>query len=398
MIGGALGVGSILEGSVRRAGNRIRVTAQLVAVEDGYQLWSERYDRELKDVFAIQDEISQAIVEALKVQFVGAKAKLVVPTTENLEAYNLYLKGRFLFSKDTEADLRKGLELFHEALEHDPSYARAHCGIADCWSNLADDWVVPDDAYPRAKEAATRALELEPTLAEALTSIGKVLCWYEWDFPGAERELRRAVSLNPNHAEAYFVLGSVLPSVGQLPEGIEAMRRALVLDPLAPHHSRWLGRFLLYAEDYDEAIEQNKWTLELNPEYSASYLDIGSAYLGLGQAEEALEWYRRGQSLEASVRSYDALIVRALAALGEPEEARAILERLEEEAKRSYVRAEILAMGYGAVGDFDRAFACLDQALEARSAGLIYLHLDPGYAPLRADPRFAALVSRVGIT
>ena len=396
-IGEKLSVGTVLEGSVRKVGNRIRITAQLTDVTNGYNLWTETYDRQLEDVFAIQDEISRAIVDALKLQLVGEEAPRVVPTTRNLEAYNLYLKGRFFYNKFTEADLRRGLDLFEQALELDPGYAHANAGIADCWSFLADDWVVPDEAYPSAKAAAAKALDLEPTLAESYTALGKVLCWYEWDFAGAERELKKAVKLHPNSAEAHFVFGSVLPCVGQLDRGIEEMRQALVLDPLSAHFGRWLGRYLLYSGDYDTTIEQSRKTLEIDSNYFQAYLDIGSANLGKGKPEEALKWYHRGQSLESSVRSYDAHLVRALAAMGERDEAQAILERLEAEAHEHYMRSEVLAMGYAAVGDFDRAFACLEQALQARSAGLIFVHLDPGYEPLRADPRFDEVVKKVGV-
>jgi serine/threonine-protein kinase len=396
-IGEKLGVGSVLEGSVRKVGQRIRITTQLTDVTNGYNLWNETFDRQLEDVFAIQDEISRAIAEALKVKLVGSTETLVVPTTENLEAYNLYLKGRFFYNKFTEADLRRGIELFEQALQKDPKYARAHAGIADCWSFLADDWVAPDEAYPKAKAAAMHALDLEPSLGDAFTALGKVLCWYEWDFAGAERELTRAVKLNPNSAEAHFVFGSALPCVGKLDLGIEELRQALVLDPLSPLFSRWLGRYLLFSGDYDGAIEQSRRTLELEVGYFHAFLDTGSAYLGLGQAEKALEWYRRGQSLSSSVRSYDAHLVRALAALGQPDEAQAILERLEREAKEHYLRSEVIAMGYAAVGDFDRAFACLEEALTARSAGLIFVHLDPGYAPLHGDPRFQDIATAVGV-
>ena len=395
-VGEKLGVGSVLEGSVRKVGNRIRITAQLINVESGYHLWSESYDRQLEDVFAIQDEISRAIVEALKLRLGSDTDQLVVPT-KNLDAYNLYLKGRFFFYRFTESGLRKSLEFFQHVLLQEPGYARAYAGIADCWCELADDWVAPDDAYPKAKAAATTALRLDPELVEAMTSLGKVLCWYEWDFAGAERHLRRAVTLNPNYTEAHWTFGSVLPAVGSLGEAIGEMRKALTLDPLHPHHSRWLGRFLLYAKDYPAAIAQGNKTLELHADYFHAYLDIGSAWLAQGKPEEALEWYRRGQGLQTSVRAYDPLIVRALAALERRDEAEAIMTRLEGESKQHYIRSEILAMGYAAMGDLDPAFACLERAFHARSAGLIYLHLDPGYEPLRGDARYAELVRRIGL-
>jgi tetratricopeptide (TPR) repeat protein len=294
--------------------------------------------------------------------------------------------------------LRKSLDFFQHVLLQEPGYARAYAGMADCWCALADDWVAPDDAYPRAKAAAQRALQHDPELAEAMTSLGKVMCWYEWDFAGAEAQLRKAVALNPNYAEAHWTFGSVLPGVGLLGEAVEELRKALILDPLYPQYSRWLGRMLLYAGESQAAIDQSHKTLELNAEYFQAYLDIGSAYLAQGRPEQALEWFRRGQRLETSVRSYDAFIVRALAPLGRREEADEILTRLEDESRQHYVRSEVMAMGYAAMGDLDRAFACLERAFQARSAGLIYLHVDPGYEPLQNDPRFRALTQRIGLS
>ncbi|MEP7324600.1 MAG: protein kinase [Gemmatimonadota bacterium] len=395
-VGEKLGVTSVLEGSVRKVGNKIRVTAQLINVENGYHLWSETYDRQLEDVFAIQDEISRAIVDALKLRLSGGGEPLVVPT-KNIEAYNLYLKGRFFFSKDTEPALQKALEFFQLALLQDPAFARAYAGIADVWCNLADDWVAPDDAYPRAKAAAERALQRDAQLAEAMTSIGKVLCWHEWNFPGAEQVLDRAVALSPNYAEAHYVHGTALPLVGRLEEAIEALKKAMTLDPLSAHFSSWLARFYLYAGDAAGAIAQGHKTLELDELNLRAPHFIGSAYLQQGDAETALQWYRRGQGLERAVRSYDAMIVRALAALGRRDEAEPIMSRLDEESKQHYVRADILAMGYAAMGDRDRAFDCLERAFQSRSAGLIYLHLDPAYQPLRDDPRFGDLVQRIGV-
>ena len=395
-VGEKLGVTSVVEGSVRKIGNRIRITAQLISVESGYHLWSETYDRQLEDVFAIQDEISRAIVDALKLRLTDGAGPAVVPT-RNLEAYNLYLKARFFYNKFTEPGLRKSLDFYQQALAEDPGYGRAHAGIADCWCSLADDWVAPMDAYPRAKTAATMALALDSELAEAMTALGKVHGWHEWDFAAAEAQLRRAVALAPSYAEAHWAFGSILPTVGRLGEAIEEMRKSATLDPLVHRSSRWIARFLLYAGDLEGAIAQSHKTLDLKEDSSLSYLDIGSAYLAGGDAEKALDWYRRGQALDTSVRSYDALIVRALAPLGRREEADAILSRLEEESRRHYVRSEVLAMGYAAIGDFDRAFACLDRAMTDRSGGMIYLHVDPGYTPLKDDARFHALVQRIGL-
>ena len=319
-----------------------------------------------------------------------------MPTTD-IEAYNLYLKGRFFFNKYTESGLRRGLDFFQQALMRDPGFAQAFAGIADCWADLGDDWVAPDDAYPRAKAAATRALEYDPNLADAMTLLGKVLYWHEWDFASAARQLERAVIVNPSHAEAHYVLGSTLPAIGRLDEAIEEMRKAITLDPLCAQFSRWLGRFLLYSCDYAGAIAQNLKTLELDAGYFQAHLDIGAAHLALGDPEQALTWWRKGQVLDSSVRSYDAFIVRALAPLRRHEEAAEILARLEEESRHQYVRAEALAMGYAAIGDPDRAFLSLERAFQARSAGLIYLLIEPGYLPLRTDPRFGELVQRIGL-
>ena len=395
-IGEKLGAASVLEGSVRKVGNRIRITAQLISVENGYHLWNETYDRQLEDVFAVQDEISRAIVEALKLRLTNGGAQ-VVPPTKDLEAYTLYLKGRFFFAKLSEPSLRKALALFEQALLRDPGLARAYAGIADVWCNLADDWVAPDEAYPRAKAAAERALQRDPELAEAITSIGKVLCWHEWDFAGAEAQLSRATTLSPSYAEAHYVRGTALPLVGRLHDAIDTMAQALKLDPLSVHYCEWLSRFLLYAGDYDGAIAQGHRALELDEGWLRAPHYIGAAHLAKGELEEALTWFRRAQALEKSVRSYDANIVRALAALGQQEEAEAIMTRLEEASRQQYMRSEVLAMGHAAIGDFDRAFTALERAYQARSSGLIYLHLDPGFLPLRPDPRYADLVRRIGL-
>ena len=395
-VGDKLGVGSILEGSVRKIGNKIRITAQLVNVESGYHLWSETYNRQLEDVFEIQEEIARAIVDALKLRLASSGDHLVVPA-KNLEAYNVYLKGRFFYHRGSQQALRKSIEFFQRVLVLEPGFARAYAGTADCWCRLADDWMAPDEAYPQAKAMALRALQSEPDLAEAISALGKIHGWYEWDFPAAERQLRRAVSLAPNDAEVHYAFGTVLPTVGLLGEAIAEMRKALALNPLDPTYARWVARFQLYSGDYSGAIAQGEKIMELDESYFLAYLDLGSSHLALGRAEVALEWYQKGQRLESSARSYDAYIVRALAALDRRDEAEEILSRLEEESRQHYVRSEHLAMGYAALGNIDKAFDWLERAYQTRSAGLIYLHLDPGYLPLRTDPRFADLVRRIGV-
>ncbi len=360
-IGEKLGVSTLLEGSVRKVGSRIRIAAQLVSVENGYQIWSETYDRQLEDIFAVQDEISRAIVDALKLRLVGDEAAVVAPT-KSLDAYTTYLKGRFHFNKSSELGLRKAYDLFQSALLQDPGFARAYAGIADVWCDLADDWVAPDDAYPRAKSAAERALQRDPQLADAMISIGKVLCWHEWKFAEGVQHVERAVSLSPNNAEAHWVLGTALPMVGRLREGYESVRRALELDPLRVEYFGWATRLLLYGKDYEAALKQGEETFEIDEKYGRGFIFVGSTYLAMGDAETALDWFQRGQSLDTAVRSYDAMIVRALAALGRREEAEEILARLESESRQQYVRAEYLAMGHAAVGQLDQAFDALERA------------------------------------
>ncbi|HJR52415.1 MAG TPA: tetratricopeptide repeat protein, partial [Gemmatimonadota bacterium] len=392
-----LKVATVLEGSVRKAGNRVRITGQLIGAADGYHLWSETYDRQLEDIFAIQDDIAQSIVTALKATLaVDEGEKLVTDTTDNLEAYTLYLKARFQYHKYTEASLRRSLELYTEALAESANYARAWAGIGDTWMRLADDWVVPAKAYSAGKEAADRALELDPDLAEAHTCLGKIYTWHDWSFPRAELSLRRAVASNPNYADAHWVLGTLLPAVGRLEEGLREMRTTLKLDPLSPEYSTWTARFLLYQRRPGDAIEESHRTLELDAEYPRAHMTIGLARLMEGDSAAGLEYLRRSAEVSSSP-SFRAFHAYGLAAAGQETEARRALEELQSKGRESYVRAEFLAAAYGVLGDRDEAFRHLDRAFEQHSAGLIYLHLDPLYDALRDDPRLSALVEKIGL-
>lgn len=391
-----LNVATILEGSVRKAGTRLRITAQLINAADGYHLWSETYDRELEDVFEVQDEIARAIVDALKVQLdMRATPHLVTQATRSMDAYTLYLKGRYVYNKFRREDLGQSLSFYEQALEADPGYARAFAGIADSWMSLADDWYSPEEAYPKAKKAAERAIELDDSLAEAHTAVGKVLGWFEWDFQAAELALRRAVARSPSYAEGHYGLASVLPSNGNMEEGLAEMREALALDPLSSEFSGWVARFLLYSRRLEEAIEQCKETIRLDPQYYYAHVRMGNALLAMGRAEEALSAFREQATRTGDVVSVRAYEAQALAALDRDDEAREILNGLENEER--YVRAEFLAGAYGELGDMDRAFGKLEEALAGRSAGLVYLHIDPAYDCLHDDPRFADVVGRVGL-
>lgn len=390
----SLRVEHVVEGSVRKSGNRIRVTAQLISASDGYHLWSESYDRELEDVFQVQDDIARSIVEALKVELgSGQEGHLVAPETEDVEAYTLYLKGRFLFNRYRETDLKRSLELYRDALDHDPSYARAWAGIADTWMQLADDWAPPDQAYPEARRAAEKAIELDPGLAEAHTALGKVLGWFEWDFDGAELALRRAVGANRKYGDAHWGLGSILPATGLLDEAIAEMRLAVSIDPLSPVFNYWLSRFLYFKRELDEAMEEAHRSIELDPGSFRPRLILGLCHLLRDEPDAALEAFEAHPV--KGVVSGRIFVARAYAASGRTDEARAILEDLS--GGNEYVRGEFMAAGWAALGDLDQAVAALDQAYADRSAGLIYLHVDPSYDPLRGDPRYRAMVERIGL-
>ena len=392
-----LKVATVLEGSVRKAGNRVRITSQLIGAADGYHLWSETYDRQLEDIFAIQDDIAQSIVTALKATLAGDEGeKLVVPTTDNLEAYTLYLKGRFHYNKDSEVDLRKSLELYRQALQKSPDYAKAWAGIADSWMHLADDYVPPEQGYTAAKEAAERALELEPELAEAHTARGKVLGWYEWDFGAGELALRRAVAANPNYSDAHWALGSLLPTTGHMKEALQEIRTAQMLDPLSAVASYWHARYLLYARRTKDAIVESRRALDLDPDFAYGLAILGRAQLLEGKGEEAVGSLRRSAEVGGS-NTFQAFLAYGLAATGHEEEAREILKELAPREGAAYARSEFLAAVYGALGELDEAFRLLERAYAERSAGLIYLHLDPLFDSLREDPRLDEMVRRIGL-
>ncbi|TET25767.1 MAG: hypothetical protein E3J76_01025, partial [Candidatus Aminicenantes bacterium] len=268
-IGQELSVATVLEGSIQKEKDKIRINAQLINMEDGFHLWAETYDRKLASIFDIQDEISKAITEALRIELIDKeKALLVKRYTKNLEAYNLYLKGRYFWNKRTEEGYQKSLEYFQEAIEKDPTYASAYTGIADYYNLLGYyDYLPPKEAFPKAKAAAEKALEMDETLAEAYNSLAMVKENYDWDWKGAEREYRRAIELNPNYATAHQWYAGYLGAMGRHDESIAENKQAQELDPLSPIIGADLGTNFISARQYDQAIEEFQKVLEMDPDY-----------------------------------------------------------------------------------------------------------------------------------
>jgi len=404
-IGKRLNVGAVLEGSVRRAGARLRITAQLVNVADGYHLWSERYDRDIgelccpEDIFGIQDEISLAIVDKLKVRLLkGEKTKLIKRHTEDLDAYNLYLKGRYFWNLRTEESLKKSIDYFNQAIEKDPNYALAYAGLADSQITMQDySSLSPKVTLFRAKEAANKALEIDSMLAEAHNSLAQVM-FRGWDWEGAEREHKRALELNPNYASAHHWYALVLAYAARFDEAIAEMKRAWELDPLSLIMNRNLGLVLYFARRYDKATEQLQKTLEMDSSFSLAHASLGLVYLQKSMYREALmelqkESDMRGGS-DAPVETWKGI---AYAKAGEKSEAKRVLDDLLKRAKQVYVSPVLFAGLYFALGENDLGFKSLDLAYDQRDSRLLELNVLPEFDSVRSDPRFKELLKRVGL-
>jgi serine/threonine-protein kinase len=394
-IGEQLSVGSVLEGSVQRVGNKVRITAQLIKVADGYHLWSGTYAREMEDVFALQEEISQAIVNALRARLPG---RLVAAQTGNLEAYNVYLKGRYHWNKRTEGDLRRSVEYFQQAIAADPHWAVSYAALSDSYVMLASyGAVAPKEAMPKAKKAAEKALAVDPALADAHAALGFVRSFYEWDWPGAEHAYQRAIELNPGYATARHWYSGCLRAMGRLEEAMTEIKRAQELDPLSVAIGRDLGRVYHLRRQYDQAIEQYRRVLELDPNFPSGYLHLGMAYEGKLRYEEALAAFQKAQTLPGGNPLILGASGHCYAASGNLAEARRALTELDELSRRRYVAPISRALIYIGLGDRDRAFQWLEKACEERDPWLAWLNVEPVFDSLRSDPRFPRLLRRVGL-
>ncbi|MBA3969442.1 MAG: tetratricopeptide repeat protein [Gemmatimonadetes bacterium] len=391
-VGQKLGVAHVLEGSVQRSGERLRISAQLIDARTGYHLWGDKYDRELRDLFAIEDEISRTIASQLRVRLAGGTAQPIVraPTTD-LEAHDLLLRAGFFFNKHTERDLRRSIELYEAALARDSTLAPAWAGISAAWAWLADDWLPPREAYPKAKAAALKAIAADSTFAGGHGTFGIVLLLHDWDFAAAERVIRHAFTLGSTGG-SYYDLGDLFSATGRLDSAIVVMRRAQLADPLAPQGSTRLGDFLSWAGRYDEAVAEYREALELQPDYGRALIGIGSTLLLRGRPEDALQVLR--QAPETGVQLQEAL-ARTYAALGQRTEAQRVARELEQESRQRYVSADRIASIYAALGERESAFRWLDRAYRERSAGLVWLGSDRRWDPIRSDPQFQRILRSI---
>ncbi|MDE1853365.1 MAG: tetratricopeptide repeat protein [Thaumarchaeota archaeon] len=395
-IGRQLNVGSVLEGSVRKAGDRVRITVQLVDTSNEEPKWSQEYDRELRDIFAIQSDISQKVVDALRVQVMRRGSRDAGKgETKNPEAYVQYLRGRQNWNRRTKADLEEAIRRFEAALEMDPTYAKAYSGIADCHAMLASyatEYVPPKIAYPQARDSVTKALALDPDLVEAHTSLGVVRFQYDWDWDGAEEEFRKSLDLNPNYAPAHQFYSDHLKATGRLDEALAEIRRAQELDPLSLPINSAVGHVLYLSRQYDDAIEQYKKTLELDPNFMQTHIWFGRPFLEKGMYEEAIQELRIGVRLSGESNVALGMLGHGLAAAERGNEAREILEKLKERSRTQYVSSYWIAAVYNGFKDGSQTVSWLRKAFDERSSWLVWSNVEPRFDWLRDDPEFASLM------
>jgi len=397
-VGQQLGVGTVLEGSVRRDESRIRITAQLLNTATGYHYWSEKFERPPSDIFAIQDEITLAIVERLKVRLLGdEKAAILKRHTENAEAYNLYLMGRFFWNKRTAEGMKRGLESYAQAIQKDPSYALAYAGVADSYGIIASYYYPPRATMMKAREAAEMALKLDDTLAEAHNSYAFVKEKLEWDWEGAEREYRRAIELNPESVWSHHWYSLFLGAMGRHQESFAEINRALEIDPTSPQLKWAQGTLLYLARYYDRAAEEYGKVLEMDPDHVLANFYSGLVLLENARFDEALGLIQRAAAVAGSVPFFLQGIGYVHASAGRGQEANEMLARLTDISSKAYVSPFFTALIHMKLGEIDKGFDWLEKAFKDGDHWLEYIRVFPGFDAVRADPRYTALLSRLAL-
>jgi serine/threonine-protein kinase len=397
--GQELGVESVLEGSIQRWGDSIRVTVRLISVPTGGALWAGTFDEKFTDIFAVQDAISEKIVGALALQLSGEeKKRLTRRYTENAEAYELYVKGRYHLNRLTPPGIQTSVSYFQQAIAIDASYALAYVGLADAYRALALSFDMPAaEFFPKSKAAAQKAIAIDDTLAEAHAALGFAILFYDWDWKTAENQYKRALELNPNSADTHVSYAGLFSIMGRYAEGVAEIRRARELDPLNLRTNALEGQFLILAGQTDEGLARLQKTLELEPNFWLAHMFASSAYLRKGMYAEAIAEATRARDRSGGNAEAIATIGYALAMSGKREQARAVLTEVKKRATERHVPPYNFALIYNGLGERDEAFAWLERGLEQRDPKMIFLKVGPQWNNLRSDPRFADLLRRVGL-
>lgn len=398
--GRELGVDALLDGFVQKSGDKIRVTAQLLSISDGKHLWSGQFNANFTDIFAVEDSISRQMVEALLPNLTGEERRRVTKHyTENIEAYELYLRGRYFQDKRTPEALNKSIDYFQQATEKDPKYALAFAGLADSYVQLEvrGDWR-PLDSSQKARAAAMRALEIDDTIAEAHASLANIKYWYDWDWAGAESEFRRAIELSPNYPVSHQLYAPYLITMGRQQEAFSEIQQARALDPLSLPANTQVARILYFSRRYDEAIEQCRKTLEMDPNRGGAHLFLGRSYKEKRMYQDALTELEKARDLLKGSAEVLSLIGYTYAVSGRRLEAQNVLAELHRLSKQRYVSPYHMAMVYAGLGERDTTFIWLEKAYGDREGRLTILKFAPEFDRLRSDPRYEDLLRRVGLT
>ncbi len=399
-IGRELQVETVLEGSIRRAGERLRVTARLVSVADEAVLWADKFDEQFTDIFEVEDSISAKVAQALALKVSGEEQKrLTRRYTNNAEAYQLYLKGRYFWNKRTEEGFKQGITQFKLAVAKDSTYALAYAGLADSYIGLTFyNFGAPHETMPRAKEAAMNALSIDSALAEAHTSLAHVLMNYDWNWPEAEKEFKLSMQLNPDYATAHqWYAVHYLTAMDRLEEALKEMKRALDLEPTSLVMNSFMGATLYFAGRYDEAIEQCRRTIEMDPNFAVAHWHVGLAYEQKGMFDEAIAEFQRAFTLSGGSPLMKASLGHAYAKANRKDEATKILAELNELSKERYVSSYERAAISVALDDEQHAFQSLEKGYEEHSFHMVYLKVWPQFSIIRSERRFQKFVQRLGL-
>jgi TolB-like protein len=401
-MGRALGVRAVIMGRVVQRGDTLSIQTELIDVVNESQLWGEQYNRRLTDLLTIQEEIARGVVEKLRLRLSDAEQRqLTRRYTESTEAYQLYLRGRYFWNKRTGEGMRKGVEYFRQAIDLDPGYSLAYAGLADSYNFMGAFGIAllpPGEAMPKAKAAAMKALEIDDSLAEAHTSLAFIRLYYDWDWPGAERGFQRAIELNPNYAPAHQWYSHLLMARSRTSESISEAKRAVELDPLSLPANLNLGWQYHWGRQYDLAVEHLGKLLEMDPNFEQGHWGLGLAYELKGMSGEAAAEFQKAIALSGGNPVYVAALGHAYAIGGKKADATRVRDELEEQLKLRYVPPFWIAILYVGLGEHEQALKWLEKAYAERSGGLIWLGVEPRMDSLRSDPRFAALMQRVGLS